>query len=400
MTGYPSGALPVLDATTESILYGARETSFRFELLSHDPATGVDSFAGVLDGVEADGSLRFQSGAAVKKSGSVTIADLETAGAGKTRIADVDLLSARLRPVRVIEGLPEEPLGVYVFVASPEQWSGTGRKFTVELLEKSTVLEQDAVAATYTAATGTPILSIVQSVVASAGERINVDLSDARQLSTAQVWPAGTSKLRIVNDLLAALNYNSLWMDGEGQFRATPWVAPADRSIRYSLLNDEAGNRLVRELTDGAQSIYLPEWKRDRDTYRVPNRVVAVAAGNGTGLPLSATVDNTDPLSPFSIPSRGRTIVRVVDGVDVPSGTTGEVTAFLTARARQTLIAASSVQATVEVSCLPIPIELLEAVRFASTPAGVDARHIVRSVSMPLRFDGMLALELEEVVSL
>lgn len=400
MIDLPSGVLPVRDLATTEILYGARETSLRYELLSHDPTTGVDSFAGLLDGVQPGGSLSWRSGAAVKKSGTVTVSDLETACGGFRRISDVDLLAERVRPVRVIDGLPDEPLGVYVFVASPEQWSGTGREYTIELLEKTTVIEQDAVEETFTAETGTPILSIIQSVIASAGEQINVDGSDLRELSQPAVWPAGTSKLRIVNDLLAALNYNSLWMDGEGQFRATPWIAPADRSIRYSLLNDEAGNRLVRELTDGAQSIYSPEWKRDRDTYKVPNRVIAVAAGAGSDAPLSGVVENTDPGSPFSIPSRGRTIVRVVEGVDVPDGTTGEIEAFLEERARQALIAASSVQATVEVSCLPIPLELLEAMRFASTPAGVDARHIVRAVSVPLTFDGMLQLELSEVVTL
>jgi hypothetical protein len=213
------------------------------------------------------------------------------------------------------------------------------------------------------------------------------------------VWEAGTSKLRIVNDLLDALNYNALFVDGVGNFQATKYVAPADRSVRYSMLNDDSGARMVRELSDGQESIYLPEWKRDRDTYKVPNRVIAVAAGGGDAEPLSGTVTNEDSTSPFSFPSRGRWVTRVLDGVDVPDLSEAATVTFLEDKARQTLIAASAVQAAVTVTCLPIPIELLDALVFASTPAGINARHVVRGVSLGLSFAGVMELELQEVIS-
>src|SRR5690606_30012693 len=131
-------------------------------------------------------------------------------------------------------------------------------------------------------------------------------------LTSPMVWEAGTSKLRIVNDLLAAIDYNSLWVDGQGNFRATPYVRPAARSITYSILNDESGAALVRELADGQESIYLDEWSRDRDVYGVPNKVVAVATGTGDEEPLVGVATNEDPASPFSEPSRGRWIVHVL----------------------------------------------------------------------------------------
>ena len=401
----PSGVLPVQDLTTEQILYGVRETSYRFELLTHNPTTGLDSLAGYLDGVQSDGALSWSSNASVKKSGTLSVLDLDAAGAGLTRVRDVDLLTTRIRPVLIVEGLPEIPLGVYVLTAAPEAWADTGRTFAFELHDKSTVLEQDAFDVSYTAGTTDTVLEIVADVVESAGERIAVDGSDVRTLPNPLVWEAGTSKLRIVNDLLNALAYNSLWVDGVGSFRATAYVRPADRSVRYSMLNDAAGDRLQRELVDGGASIYSPEWSRDRDTYKVPNKVVTVAAGTGDGPPLSGSATNADATSPFSTVSRGRTIVRVVDGVDVPDFSAegdpvAAETAFLNARALQTLTAVSAVQASVSVKCLPIPVELLEVVRFASTPAGIDALHVVRSVGLPLSFDGLMQLDLQEVVSL
>jgi len=405
MITLPSGVVPVRDATTREVLYGARSTSIRYELLLHDPVSGVDSFAGLLDGVKPGGSLEWVSGAVVKKSGTLQVVDLLTAGAGLTRIADVDLLSNRVRPVMVVEGLPEFPLGVYLVTASPEAWSGTGRTFDLELHDKSTVLDQDAVEVTFTASAGVSVLSVVQAVIESAGERISVDGDDVRTLTAPLVWEAGTSKLRIVNDLLAALNYHSLWVDGLGSFRANPYVRPADRSIRYTVLNDVEGNRLRRELVDGAESIYEPEWSRDIDLHGVPNKVIAVAVGSGDEAPLSASVSNTDPFSPFSVAARGRTIVRVVSGVEVPDFTglddpAAATVTFLTGKARDMLISASSVQAGVSVKCLPIPVELLDAVVFAHAPAGIDARHVVRRASLQLSFSGVMSLELQEVLSL
>ncbi len=405
MIELPAGILPVRDLQTREVLYGARTTTFRYELLSHSPTTGIDSLIGFLDGVQDDGSLKWSAAASVKKSGSLSVRDIVTAKPGLTCVKDIDLVATRIRPVEVIDGLPEMPLGVYVITAAPEQWDATGRTYALELHDKSTVLEQDAIEETFTATSTDPVLEIVRDVIESAGERITVDGSDVRTLPAPLVWPAGTFKLRIVNDLLDAIGYNALWMDGVGAFRATPYVRPALRSIRYSMLNDAEGNRLQRELVDGPESIYTPQWKRDRDAFRVPNKVVAVQAASADAEPLSGVATNEDPASPFSFPSRGVWVTRVVSGVEVPDYSAevdpvAATEAFLEARARQTLVAASAVQAAVSVQCLPIPVDLLDAVRFASTPAGVDARHTVQSVSIPLRFDGLMGLDLQEVVDL
>lgn len=392
--------IPVQDITTKDVLYGARTTTFRYELLTHDTATGADSLLGFLDGVTPGGSLRWSASASVKKSGQITVADLDTAREGMIRVADIPLASTRIRPVMVIQGLPEIPLGVYVVTAAPETWEDTGRTFEVELHDKSTVLDQDQVAETFTADTTTPILQIVAGVIGSAGEQISVDASETRTLTTPMVWEAGTTKLRIINDLLDALNYNALWVDGSGAFRATPYVRPSARSTRYTILNDDTGDQLVRELTDGEQAIYSPDWTRDQDLYGVPNRVIAVQAASGDDEPLVGVAENLNPNSPFSYPSRGRWVARTLDSVDTPDGTEAETIAFLEAKAQQALIAASSPQAKAEIESLPIPVELLDAVRFAHTPAGIDSRHTIQSVELGLAFDGLMTLNLLETVDL
>lgn len=396
-----SGPLvPVRDLTTREVLYGARTTSFRYELLEHDPVTGADALVGVLDGVVPGGSLSWSAARSVKKSGMLPVLDLRAARPGMVRLAEVPLVRARIRPVLLVDGLPEIPLGVYLVSSAPEAWSGTGLRQEIELLDKSSALNEDEIEVSFTAGTAVPVLTLVRQVIESSGERISVDLSDARTLANPLVFEVGTSRLQIVNRLLEALNYNSLWMDGTGAFQATPQVRPAQRSVHYSMLSDPDG-RLLRELRDGAESVYESTWDRDRDVFGVPNRVIAVQAADGESEPLVGVAVNEDPASEFSFAARGRWITRTLEAVEVPEGSAGSQQAFLNERAQNTLIAASSVQATVNVRCLPLPVELLDAVLFASSLAGLDGvRHVVRAVEWDLRFDGLMGLTLQEAVDL
>lgn len=495
------GVLPIKDLSTRELLYGARRTTHRYELLEHDPATGIDNLIGFLDGVQSGGSLTWNASQPVKKSGNLRVADLPTAAAGLIRIADVDIVTTRIRPVRVIDGLPEMPLSIYVVTASPEQWSGTGRVYAVEMHDKSTVLAQDSFDETFTAPDDVPVLTIVKQIVESSGERIDVDASDLRTLTSPKVYGPDSSKLGIINDLLAAVGYRSLFVDGTGAFRTVLADRPATRSVRYSMLNDAEGQKLIRELTDGDESIYSPDWTRDRNVYKVPNRIKAVQRTTGDLEPLTGIATNENPDSPFSQPRRGRWIVHTEMNVETPdygrstiaaltefsddlqafrattSGnsawtnkskaladagmaaaailmstmstlptvvafsnaasafntsvyattpvettvdnnantlsatalaavTSGSVKAiadqqaFLNEKAHLILIAMSSVQASVSVKCLPIPLELLDAIIFESTPAGINARHTVQQAGISLRFDGLMALELLEVIDL
>ena len=80
MISLPTGVMPVQDLATEDILYGSRDTRFRFEILAHDSSTGVDSLAGYLDGVQPSGGLNWVSGNA--KSGTMSVQDVPVAKHG------------------------------------------------------------------------------------------------------------------------------------------------------------------------------------------------------------------------------------------------------------------------------------------------------------------------------
>lgn len=384
--------IPIKVLTTQDVLYGDRVTSYRWEVLEH--VNGIDQLVGTLDGV-TDGSLTWTQNAAVKGGGKAQVADLDAAAPGMLRVADLKLESVRLRPVCVIAGLPETPLGVFLVSAAAEDWEDTGRVWALELLDKCTVPSQDLVDQSYAVPAGALILQTVKSILASSGEFIAINDSSTLATSSGMVWEAGTSKLKIINDLLDVAGYNSLWMDGTGNFMATPRVLPAERSITYEVLG------IPRELRDGAQSIYEPQWKRNRDSFEVPNKVIAVeAAGGEDTAALVGQWTNEDSASPYSYPSRGRWVTYVLDSVEVPDGNDAAKIAFLQQRARTTLIQMSAVQAQVEVTHLPIPVRVSDVLRFSHTKAGVDARHVITRIQLDTHPLGLMSTKLQEVISL
>lgn len=384
--------IPIKSLTTSEVLYGDRVTAYRWEVLEH--SNGIDQLVGILDGV-SDGTLSWTQNAAVKGSGKAQVIDLEAAEPGRLRIGQLKLESVRLRPVCVIAGLPENPLGVFLVSNATEEWEDTGRVWNLELLDRCTVPSQDVVDQSYAVPAGALILQTVKAILASCNEFIAVNESSTLATSGGMVWEAGTSKLKIINDLLDAAGYNSLWMDGTGNLMATPRVLPADRSIQYEMLG------VPRELRDGQQSIYEPRWTRDRDSFDVPNKVIAVeAAGGEDTAALVGQWTNEDPASPYSYVARGRWIPHVLDSVEVPEGDDASKIAFLQARARATLIQMSAVQATVKVTHLPIPVRVSDVLRFSHTKAGVDARHVITRLQLETGPTGLMSSTLQEVISL
>ncbi|AXQ52884.1 minor tail protein [Microbacterium phage Neferthena] len=356
------------------------------------PAT--DQLLGILDGV-SDGGLTWTQNAAVKGGGKATVVDLAAAEAGKLRIGQLSLESVRLRPVCLVAGLPENPLGIFLLSSAVEEWEDTGRVWNISLLDRCTVPSQDAFDQSYSVPAGTLILKQVQTILTTCGEFMPVDASNTLATANGMAWEAGTSKLKVINDLLDVAGYNALWMDGQGNYQATPRVLPADRSINYEVLG------IPRELKDGEQAIYQPDWTRDRDSFEVPNKVIAVqAAGGDDAAALVGTWTNTDRNSPYSYQSRGRWIPHVLDSVECPDGTDPQVIAFLQSRARATLVQMSAVQAQVKITNLPIPVRVGDVVRFANTQAGVDARHVITRIELDVTPTGLMRTNLQEVISL
>jgi hypothetical protein len=363
----PAGVVPVRSLTTEEILTGNRLTRVRLDLLSRTEAS-----LGELTGVRA-GKVEQTANASIKGAGSIDVTD-----AGQP----VDWLNDRIRPVVMIEGIPEFALGVFIAAETPEKWAGTGRSWAVKLLDKTSILDKEKIPATYALEAGTVITSTVAALIASTGETNIAVTPSAATLPSPLAWNPTTSKLKIVNDLLAVAGYYSLFCDSSGQYRGEPYARPAVRPIRWEFLDSDRG-------------IYAPDFERDIDLYSIPNRFTAVGQGDGTTEALVATATNEDPASPYSYPSRGRWIDDGATGVEAADQET------LDAYARRRLIELTSPTSSVAVRHALVPgLTANDVVRFRRVPAGIDARHVVIKTEISFDPTALVKSTLREVVDL
>lgn len=366
-----------------ALLGGTRVTSFRYELLDRD-----ERFLGVLDSVAHGGSLSWSAQASIKSGGTIPVTD-----PGR----DIDWVHTRVRPVVLLSSgdtatLREVTLGVYLPAAPSEDWSDEGRSWSVDLLDKATILDQDVPtdsmgnATAYTAPAGSNVLALVAGLIQSSGEPTPALQPGSEVLQSALVFEPGTTKLKIVNELLDAANYFSLWVDGEGQFQATKYRAPQDRGVTYEM---------SAPFSRGSRSLMAPDWTRERDVWTVPNRYVAVSQGDGEEEGLVATATNVDPSSPYSYPSRGRWVTQVEEGVEATS------LASLQAHAQRRLLAAAGVSSKIEVHHAYLPDLLVNStIRFQYEQglSSLDMLCTVQNTQVPLDPTALCKSTLREVI--
>lgn len=380
----PAGAIPVpvLDGT-DAALAGPRITDYRFEILDAD-----DHITGQLYTVTG-GSVEWVSRTALHGGGTLDVADPGTA---------IDWLNIRIRPVVIwsrpdVPGESETPLGVFLPSAPVETWTDTGRTWSVELLDKLSILDVDIVTdpangnpVTYTAAVGANIIALVRGLIEDTGETTQAIIGAGKNVLAAMVWELGTSRLKIINDLLGAGGYRSLWIDGAGQYRVEPWIPPEDRTPTYALL---------APFTKGPASLMAPNWVRDRDVYDVPNRYVAITAGTGDAAALTSVAENLDPASPFSYPARGRWITRVLTNADAADQ------AALDTIARRGLTSTTSVTGVLSVDHAFLPdLHMDDVTRVVNPDAGLDGLVEVTRLTVPFDPTALCRSELREVESL
>lgn len=353
----------------------------------YDPITGNrtstytyklwDNFGhplGSLSGVTG-GSLEWHSNAAVKGGGRITVKQDDR--------HDNDWLNLRVKVYMNIDGEGEYPLGVFIPSAPSEDWSEGGLELTVELLDKCSVLDQDSFGHTYSLPKGTVITDKVRELILSTGESAGSITDSNDMLDKAMTWEPGTSKLTIINDLLAAGNFFSLKANGDGHFLVQKQRLPRDRPVAYKFF-------------DNYESIYVPEFTYERDIYSIPNKVVMVEQGDGDKEGRIGIATNTNPKSPYSYQNRGnRWITDTTTGVDAATQQA------LDDMAQRRLIALTNPTGTITIDHAPLPwLQVDDVVRFRRTPADIDSRCVVSSMAFDLNGLSLCHTELQEVAEL
>jgi hypothetical protein len=334
-----AAALP--PAVAAALTGGSRSWRFRYELVDR---TSLD----VLGELEVEaGKVAYSDLADVQRTGDFTIRD--TSG--------VNFATDRLRPVaslRVGGAWVDFPLGVFMLAAPTSVYGIAPRKSAQQVTgyDEGLVLRDDKVLDRYTVAAGANYLEEVGKLLESAGLDSSRLTADPRVLPAAREWDPGTAKFVIVNALLAAINYRSLFFDASGAPVAQPYASPSEAAPLWTYAFDEL-------------SVTLPGVAETLDLTSVPNVWVRVVSQPDTD-PLRAQYVNDSPTSPTSTVRAGRTIV------DYAEDSQAADQATLTAKVKAAAEAASQVYASTEFDTLLMPIHSAGDVLLLDVGNGVE----------------------------
>ena len=326
-----------------------RAEAWRYDLLDL-----ADKKIGKLDGVTG-GSFDFSVADTIRSGGQITCQ-----GQG------IDWLKVRVQPWYTMTAgdyTLEWPLGVFIPASPGVDYSTPGGSRTIELYDKLLILSRDETDGTYSVAAGAVVTTVVRSILVLAGEVRDAITDSTATLRTAMVWEAGTTKLQIVNELLASINYFSLWVDGYGVFHGTPYVAPTVRGTAWNFADNE-------------NSIYSPAFTVDEDSFDVPNKVTLVSTSDGETAAMTAVALNEDPNSRFSFNQRQLWISKTETEVEASTQT------ILNAMAQRRLVELTGVTATFNIDHAYIPLDLNDAVQFTRAAEDISVSAVVQSMTI------------------
>jgi hypothetical protein len=263
---------------------GGRRWSFRYELLD-----SANVLVGDLTSVTA--CTVSQSWLAdIKRSASFTIADT----------GEINYLSDRIKPWARLHVPPygtddwvEWPLGVFLLSSPARTVNEVGAIVrSVDAYDALQVFTDDKVTDRYAVTAGTVYTAAVSTLLGTISKNI---VTSTSTLLVTKEWDPGTPKLAIINDLLAAINYESLSFDENGVAIVKPYASPSARTEEYVYADDET-------------SLIVPAVEQALDLFGVPNKWVLVVSDPDRPA-LTSTYTNTAAASPTSTVRRGRTIV-------------------------------------------------------------------------------------------
>lgn len=331
-------------------LTGHRTEGYRVELL-----TNTDASLGELGYVEG-GHLEWNSNADLPGGGSILLEQVPDLNVNESK--------DRIKIWWEVEGVAPWPLGVYVMAAPATSYRADGSSRQITLIDKLTVVRDDLLLTTLQIPAGANIVQAVVQQINAAGETRVAATPSAAALSNSMTWSPGTSRLRVINDLLTAAGYWSLWTDREGQFRVDPYVAPAARPVAWVF-------------EEGQTAIHSPEWEYELALWDATNTVVLVSQADDNDVVMTAYAVDDNPDSPTSTVSMGRTLNPIVE-----ENVEAQSQAALQAQANRKLLDNSNVVGKLSVSHAVIPVWYNEAVSFKSQ--GIDTRATITKMSLDM----------------
>ena len=372
----PVGALNPNSHTESTILdalrgrSGTRRWSFRHE---HLTLTG-EVIGDLADVQSAEVTQNWL--ADIKREAKFTLRDT----------GEIDFLSDRVRPyVRLhlppygVDDWCEWPQGVFLLSTPDRTIDASGRVLReVQGYDQLQVFLDDRVTTRYTVDAGAVVTTAVITLLGGVAASVTVSAST---LPTASEWEPGTTKLRIINDLLGTIAYESLSFDENGVAVVQPYVTPGSRTEEYVYADD-------------ADGLVIPAVDQELDLFSVPNSWTLTVSDPDRPA-LVSTLTNNDPSSPTSTVRRGRTIV------DFRTEESAADQAALDTKVARLASEASQIYEALEFSTGLMPLHSGNDVyRVTYSPLAVDAKYAEHSWTLPLRHDAVMTHRARRVVVL
>lgn len=294
-------------AQVEALLTAANvEVDFGADLLNADL-----SYAGDLSGDLVGGQVSRNMNAKIHGTCTLSLARELRWG--------VDLV----RPWMVLSGGQVEArwnVGVFALTTPERRVGEVPELFEVQGYDRLLLLDRQ-VGADYSVTGGTTYRQALLDVFAAAGlSGVDIDGSAAdNTLPTTRDWPlvaldqsdpdqtnTPVTWLRIVNDLLRAINFRAVWADQDGTFRCSAYQDPASRATEFTF-DADSGLTIVGE-----------ERTLSEDVWAMPNRWVFRQTNRPEGAPLAGEGDGIYTVTlegshPMSAANRGLVWTSVID---------------------------------------------------------------------------------------
>ena len=335
---------------------GSRRFSFRYELLDAGNVYVQD-----LEDTVLAGRVSMNWLADIKRTAAITVRER----------GEIDFLSDRIKPYVRLRIPPygtydyvEWPQGVFL-LSTPKRNVDEQNVITreVECYDALKVFLDDKVDARYTVAVGANYTSVITTLLGSIPKSV---APSSKTLVAAKEWEPGTTKLKIINELLNAINYESLSFDEDGVAIAQPYRDPTGRTEEYTY-------------SANTDSLILPNVDEEIDLFDVPNKWTLVVSDPDRPA-LTSSYTNSDPASPTSTIRRQRTILDFRTEEDAADQAT------LDAKVQRLAFEASQVYQAIDFSTGMMPIHSGNDVYRLVYPAlAVNAKFSEQTWDMELR---------------
>jgi hypothetical protein len=263
---------------------GSRRICFRYDLLDKE-----ENKIGELDCIES-GEVSFNAQNDIKRTAKFHMRDR----------GEVDWLNDRIQPF-ILVGLPdgdwlEFPQGIFMLSSPLRKDMGKNIYRNVDAYDTSLILKNDKLTSRCSVEAGVSYQYAVERILRSANIK-KISMEPCNKVLDRDIeWEIGTEKRKLVNQLLDAINYTSLWVDENGYFCSSRYIPPNEREVDIFYSDDEF-------------SVIHNGVEEDVDVFNIPNVWVVVASNPEINSPLISLYENANPNSPTSILNRDMRIV-------------------------------------------------------------------------------------------